>query len=674
MTPILVNGVEIQVTLNLESALRHIRHPTDVIILWVDVLCINQEDLAEKNHQVEMMREIFSSAELVIAWLGSAGEDSDLAMGVFQKGLKALMHFEETQYDSDEERALGQPESCLIGAEQCVNISSECQQEDVTTPTAQKAVMTGPQLSSHATLANSGHRCGLLNPIDKHQDEHRNVEQPSTSSASRPFSSHDSALSEDYVLFHELMDSKDMWELMMEYRMVMKRLTIREIIAMRNLLKRSWWCRIWVVQEVLLAKKVTFKCGDAEVSGEQMSSWRANALLVLGTWSAAHDPIGYVWPVATLLGSLRKRIQLKDATKYLFWHDMREATRPQDHIYGLLGIIPASYRDLLGSPDYGCKAEDLFIKVATKLMVEDNSLELLRAAGLSATLRAKSPKRMDLPSWVPDWTSQYMKNHLQDLFEVMAPLPEPSFSFSEGLTELTVTGYRFDAVESMQSLPALAQGKVPLWQSILIIDDCTRDDQKLPPLQGLKSALLGGDWFHQEEGFYMFAAFLQELEEYRISVSQDETRGRHENSSYLAGFLHWTGETRDGRTDEEILQKVYSAKTARSFSAWYHRQSSEDLHCCYMMYSIWRDGSVGNAGFSIFRTSKGYFGTMRAAVATGDMICVVPGCRAPLVLRKRDCSKYLLLGPVHGLPGLTSGVLRQVVEKGEATRDTFTLV
>lgn len=38
--------------------------------LWVDAICINQEDISEKNSQVRMMSDIFASASEVLIWLG----------------------------------------------------------------------------------------------------------------------------------------------------------------------------------------------------------------------------------------------------------------------------------------------------------------------------------------------------------------------------------------------------------------------------------------------------------------------------------------------------------------------------------------------------------------------------------------------------------------------------
>jgi hypothetical protein len=39
--------------------------------LWIDALCIDQDNVAERNHQVQQMGLIFSRAEEVISWLGN---------------------------------------------------------------------------------------------------------------------------------------------------------------------------------------------------------------------------------------------------------------------------------------------------------------------------------------------------------------------------------------------------------------------------------------------------------------------------------------------------------------------------------------------------------------------------------------------------------------------------
>ncbi|KAI0445239.1 heterokaryon incompatibility protein-domain-containing protein [Xylaria telfairii] len=67
---ILVEGQSIKITENLECALRHLRHVLAERTLWVDALCINQADIVERNHQVTLMKEIYSLCICDLAWLG----------------------------------------------------------------------------------------------------------------------------------------------------------------------------------------------------------------------------------------------------------------------------------------------------------------------------------------------------------------------------------------------------------------------------------------------------------------------------------------------------------------------------------------------------------------------------------------------------------------------------
>ena len=58
---------------NLDAALRHFRSPKldEPVNLWVDALCINQDDKAEKTHQVQKMSQIYRTANHVLVWLGA---------------------------------------------------------------------------------------------------------------------------------------------------------------------------------------------------------------------------------------------------------------------------------------------------------------------------------------------------------------------------------------------------------------------------------------------------------------------------------------------------------------------------------------------------------------------------------------------------------------------------
>ncbi|EPE27442.1 hypothetical protein GLAREA_04233 [Glarea lozoyensis ATCC 20868] len=49
--------------------------------LWVDALCIDQSNIAERSHQVLLMETVYKKAFAVVTWLGEEGDDSDAAIG-----------------------------------------------------------------------------------------------------------------------------------------------------------------------------------------------------------------------------------------------------------------------------------------------------------------------------------------------------------------------------------------------------------------------------------------------------------------------------------------------------------------------------------------------------------------------------------------------------------------
>ena len=59
-----------------ESALVHVQRQTSKP-LFVNQVCINQEDPAEKNSLVKRMGEIYTKAERVLEWLGPATPELD---------------------------------------------------------------------------------------------------------------------------------------------------------------------------------------------------------------------------------------------------------------------------------------------------------------------------------------------------------------------------------------------------------------------------------------------------------------------------------------------------------------------------------------------------------------------------------------------------------------------
>ncbi|KAE9378715.1 HET-domain-containing protein [Stipitochalara longipes BDJ] len=89
---IIINSTVFEVPKNLEALLQRLQRLPDAksgMKFWVDALCINQSDLKEKNHQVQLMQSIYTKAFAVIVWLGEGTKESNQAIDC----ISSLNHF-----------------------------------------------------------------------------------------------------------------------------------------------------------------------------------------------------------------------------------------------------------------------------------------------------------------------------------------------------------------------------------------------------------------------------------------------------------------------------------------------------------------------------------------------------------------------------------------------------
>ena len=73
-----------QIGQNLACALRHLRFTDRPRMLWVDAVCINQQDIDERNAQVKRMGNVYALAARTIVWLGQEDDNSKRAQAVLQ--------------------------------------------------------------------------------------------------------------------------------------------------------------------------------------------------------------------------------------------------------------------------------------------------------------------------------------------------------------------------------------------------------------------------------------------------------------------------------------------------------------------------------------------------------------------------------------------------------------
>ncbi|CAG9986683.1 unnamed protein product [Clonostachys byssicola] len=80
--PIYIDGHMLMIRKNLSVALKRWRRRQGTFHIWVDAICINQEDNDEKSSQVQLMRFIYQSARMVLIYLEEADgwEEANKAM------------------------------------------------------------------------------------------------------------------------------------------------------------------------------------------------------------------------------------------------------------------------------------------------------------------------------------------------------------------------------------------------------------------------------------------------------------------------------------------------------------------------------------------------------------------------------------------------------------------
>jgi hypothetical protein len=83
----MLDGIPIVITANLDCALRHLCFTIVKRTMWIDAISINQKNTQERNHQVEIMGKIYSSAQRVIVWLRST-DRNDLYVRVVLEAMQ----------------------------------------------------------------------------------------------------------------------------------------------------------------------------------------------------------------------------------------------------------------------------------------------------------------------------------------------------------------------------------------------------------------------------------------------------------------------------------------------------------------------------------------------------------------------------------------------------------
>lgn len=210
--------------------------------------------------------------------------------------------------------------------------------------------------------------------------------------------------------------------------------TTEESVHQKPLLAREWFSRIWVLQEVYMARTATVVCG------KKFLPWEPYFRL-LGGWRSENVLSDRTPQVLTI----RQRRNVENARSRELL-DLLADTRscnckdPRDRVFALLSMSNAKYRAGLIA-DYSMSVEQVYINAAA---------EFLRLYGLDVVFSAVESKEGDYscttPSWVPDWTIPQTSTPLTKLIvggthtQGTAPSPESRRTWNIQDTSLRVRG------------------------------------------------------------------------------------------------------------------------------------------------------------------------------------------------------------------------------------------
>ncbi|RYP77342.1 hypothetical protein DL771_001137 [Monosporascus sp. 5C6A] len=334
------NEVELPVTANLFSALECLCYPDKDMLIWIDAICINQDDSAEKEEQVGIMRDIYSKALEVLIWLGPAADESDLGIKACQNLALAMADFICQQADDEDE-----PD------------------DPISQVRAEFAIQRGSL-------------------------EYR--------------------MAEDAKLRRKWRKLK---KLFTDFKP--KRLSEREVRAIRAIVSRPWWTRIWIVQELCLAKRARIIIGQSSIE------WKAFSQAV--DVASYHHPasLGLARSAFFILSDLKNdwdfarhgeaefpnlTTELDSLLLLLARLRWNQATDARDKVYAILGL--AKHGSALPA-NYQVTVAETYQNAAFTIIQETGSLDVLAHC---LRPRLSIPSKLHLPSWVPDWS--YDKTHL----------------------------------------------------------------------------------------------------------------------------------------------------------------------------------------------------------------------------------------------------------------------
>ena len=418
-------------------------------------------------------------------------------------------------------------------------------------------------------------------------------------------------------------------------------------------LRRPYWRRVWVVQELVLPLSVRLLCGGDFMDMPEPDAFNdsVNKLSKLPSQRPQSVPLN-VWlrlnecfSGLRLLAGLRFQHSQRESQADRIWDgpsgfirarrllEFHKTSDPRDHVYGLLGMI-----DLDIVPDYGHSTTiaDVYLIVARNCLKAE-PYDILSLVGIRD--RANCLTRLNSPSWVPDWRfPPPARNRL-------LRYPQSHAFPSNGGLKMQVIDRKW------------LRGSAVVWDTVSRTEGKTGWDLSEWDLAENIDIEKPGDVAYPSSISRfeaMVLLWLGDLDGSKASARELELEGelfRSYKTIFLANIANpWAN--KHGRNQLPKLIHLVCGPSGPKSVPVNHRETYV-ARSRQLRYDM-----------TCFHTEKGYIGFGPLTTEAGDLVCVLEGHKAPVLLYACG-SHYHLVGDCD-VVGIMNGEILEAVTRGEA--------
>jgi Heterokaryon incompatibility protein (HET) len=474
-------------------------------------------------------------------------------------------------------------------------------------------------------------------------------------------------------------------------------------VALQRLLYRSYWKRIWIVQEVLLSPKAVVYCGTlstdwsltakAVLASQSLQSATFAKMLLLeeqqkvtkramwqhrrmmfniwgdkavdGFKTVADHYDGGSTTAYDLAGQFSKhahgkKMSLLDA---LVIARERQTTDDRDRIYGLLGVIEPHSEDKI-IPDYSKSIRDLYQEIVLHIIADDKNLDILSACKEDGNLKerleyAKARVEPKEGSHTDDSSSsEEAEQESKSISSCSNSIPSTSSSSStnpeESYLPTWVPDWRNEVEPSQYILLR------PLSQFCAAGSTTTKthvSGNGVLKLNGISISTITHAFRHLSEGASPFTNIRYEWQAWCLHSQGKNLRVRLATNNPIGRAISRMSRPKPEYSamygNEDAQKEAFRATSALGRTDEIARKVFEifDTNNEDNNYGVDKEPLEGLGTYMhtlyaaprFFITKSGYMGRGPSYLAEGDLICVFFGGKVPFIVRPVE-TKYFLIG------------------------------